>query len=630
MQVSFTDDAGNDEEMTSAATAAVAAAPPPPNTPATGLPTISGTAQVGEILAADTTGIADDDGLDSAAFSYQWLDDDVEINGATASTYTLVAADAGKTIKVQVSFTDDAGNDEQISSAATGAVATAPPSPNTPATGAPAITGTAQVGDPLTAVTTGIEDADGLDNVIFSYQWIRNDGGTDTDISGATGSSYTLGDSDVDKTVKVRVSFTDDANNRETVTSAATAAVAARPNTLATGAPTISGTAQVGETLTADTSGIADEDGLTNASFAYQWQADGADISGATDSSYTLAVDDESKVISVKVSFSDDAGNEEESTSAATAAVEAKPNTPATGAPTVTGTAQVGETLTADTSGIEDADGLTNASFAYQWQADDVDIAGATGSTYTLADADEGKAVRMKVSFTDDAGQAETLTSAATGAVAAKANSPATGAPAIAGTAQVGETLTADTSGIADDDGLDKASLSYQWLADGADLPGATGSTYSLADSDEGKAISVKVSFTDDRGHQEMLTSAATDAVAGLPLPPLTASLENTPSSHDGESVFTFELRFSEEFGISYKTLRDHAFTVTGGAMRKAQRLEQGSDIGWQIMVRPDGNGDVTVVLPETTDCDDQGAICTEDGRMLSNSLNFTVSGPGQ
>ena len=41
--------------------------------------------------------------------------------------------------------------------------------------------------------------------------------------------------------------------------------------------------------------------------------------------------------------------------------------------------------------------------------------------------------------------------------------------------------------------------------------------------------------------------------------------------------------------------------------MRKAQRLEQGSDIGWQITVRPDGNGDVTVVLSVTTDCDTWG-----------------------
>ena len=94
-------------------------------------------------------------------------------------------------------------------------------------------------------------------------------------------------------------------------------------------------------------------------------------------------------------------------------------NRPATGAPTISGTAQVGETLTADTSSIADQDGLSNAIFAYQWLADDADIAGATGETYTLADADEGNAIRVRVSFTDDAGNAETLTSAATDAVVA-------------------------------------------------------------------------------------------------------------------------------------------------------------------------------------------------------------------
>ena len=67
------------------------------------------------------------------------------------------------------------------------------------------------------------------------------------------------------------MSFTDDAGNEETLTSAATAAVAVRPNTPATGLPTISGTAQVDETLTADTSGISDSDGLTNVSYSYQW-----------------------------------------------------------------------------------------------------------------------------------------------------------------------------------------------------------------------------------------------------------------------------------------------------------------------------------------------------------------------
>ena len=159
MRVSFTDDAENDEVVTSAGTGAVAAAPPPPNAPATGLPTIAGTAQVGETLTADATGISDGDGLGNAAFAYQWLADDAEINGATASTYTLADADEGKAIKVSVSFTDDAENDEQITSAGTGAVAAAPPPPNTPATGLPTISGTAQVGETLTADTTGITDA---------------------------------------------------------------------------------------------------------------------------------------------------------------------------------------------------------------------------------------------------------------------------------------------------------------------------------------------------------------------------------------------------------------------------------------------------------------------------------------
>ena len=97
---------------------------------------------------------------------------------------------------------------------------------NTPAMGAPTITGTAQVGQTLTAVTTGIMDADGLTTPGYTYQWIRVDG-TDADISGATSITYTLVAADLGTTIKVRVSFTDDASNAETLTSAATAAVAA-------------------------------------------------------------------------------------------------------------------------------------------------------------------------------------------------------------------------------------------------------------------------------------------------------------------------------------------------------------------------------------------------------------------
>ena len=277
-----------------------------------------------------------------------------------------------------------------------------------------------------------------------------------------------------------------------------------------------------------------------------------------------------------------------------------------------------------------DADGLNNATFSYQWMADDSDIAGATNSTYTLATADQGKTIKVRVSFTDDRNHPETRTSDATVAVAARPNSPARGAPSISGAVQVGATLTADTSDIDDQDGMNTATFAYQWLAGGSDISGATGPSHTFTSSEQGQTIQVRVSFTDDRSNEETLTSAASAAVTAQPSEPLTASLENTPEAHDGSTAFTFELRFSEEVKLSYKTLRDHSFTVTGGTVTEAKRLEQGSNIGWRIMVRPDGDGQVTITLPATTDCDAEGAICTGDGRRLSKELVLTVSGPGQ
>ena len=76
--------------------------------------------------------------------------------------------------------------------------------------------------------------------------------------------------------------------------------------------------------------------------------------------------------------------------------------------------------------------------------------------------------------------------------------------------------------------------------------------------------------------------------------------------------------------------MRDHAFTVTGGSVTGARRLVSGKNLRWEIVVSPDSNGDVTIVLPATTDCDGQGAICADGDKKLSNRLERTVSGPGQ
>ena len=240
-------------------------------------------------------------------------------------------------------------------------------------------------------------------------------------------------------------------------------------------------------------------------------------------------------------------------------------NTPATGAPTITGAAKVGETLTADTSGIGDADGLTSASFSYQWLADGTALSGATGSTYTPVAGDVGKAISVRVSFTDDGGNAESLTSAATTAVAAAdppSNSPATGAPTITGTAKVGETLTADTSGISDADGLTGPGFAYQWLADGADISGATGSTYTPVAGDVGRAITVRVSFTDDAGNAEVLTSAATTAVVAADPPddePDEATAVTFVIYHDPDAGDASVERYNE----AKKLLSDAGLTYT-------------------------------------------------------------------
>ena len=502
---------------------------------------IRGTAQVGRTLTAETSGIPDEDRSDKVDFSYQWLADETDVEGATAPTYEITEKDEGKTIKVRVTFTDNAGKEETLTSAATAPVK--PAQSNEPATGLPTINGTAQVGETLTADTSGISDADGMTNAVFRYQWTRWDSDTDEDIQGATDSTYEVSDEDEGKTIRVRVGFSDDRGNDEALTSAATGAVAARPAPLTATFPaspfqssrhkgdddrpqvivafnlpvqsfdkTTPSVSLTGATVSSLVR--HEEDGLENAWVFF------LDPEGNDDVVFTLVAGQscdgggictrEGKMLSEGGTITLPGPDEEDKPDNTDSN---EPNSPATGVPTIGGTAQVGETLTANTSGVADADGLSSVQYEYQWLADDSDIAGATNATYILAATDEGKAIKVQIRFTDDADNEETLISAATGAVDARPNSPATGAPTITGTAQVGQTLTADTSGIADADGLANATFSFQWLADDTDITGATGLTYTLTDSEESKAITVQVSFTDDADNEETLTSAATDAV---------------------------------------------------------------------------------------------------------------------
>ena len=421
-------------------------------------------------------------------------------------------------------------------------------------------------------------------------------------------------------------------------------------NTPATGAPGIDGSPVVGQSLTATTSDIGDADGLTNATFSYQWLAADAAIEGATASTYTVAAGDVGKALKVRVTFTDDAGHEESVTSAATAAVQQPLTADMHDAPeSHDGSASFTFELRFSETPKEDFSYVTLRDHAY---------AVTGGTVANVRRLEPGKNVRWEITV-QPSGDADVTLSlpvttdcASLGAIctgdgrmlsaevevtvsgpgsqqSSPENSAATGAPTISGTARVGDSLTADTSGIADADGLSSATFSYQWVAGESDISGATGSSYTLTSSEQGKTIKVRVTFTDDAGNGESLTSAATATVAAAPSP-LTATAHSAPASHDGSNSFTFELRFSEtpREDFSYVTLRDHAFTVTGGEVVNARRLEQGKNVRWEITVQPSGNADLTIVLPVTTDCDAQGAVCTGDGRKLSQRVELTVSGP--
>ena len=180
----------------------------------------------------------------------------------------------------------------------------------------------------------------------------------------------------------------------------------------------------------------------------------------------------------------------------------------------------------------------------------------------------------------------------------------------------------------------------------GADFTPASG-TLTFAANETSKTVSVPTTGDSEEEEDETFSlrlSSPANATLGdatatgtiiddeAPSPePLTAQFIGMPKRHDGAAAFTFELRFSEELALSYRTLRDAAFDVTGGTVRGARRLQRPSNLRWEITVKPASDADVRVVLPETTDCDAAGAICTrgENRRRLTNSPSATVKGPG-
>ena len=271
-------------------------------------------------------------------------------------------------------------------------------------TAAPAITGTAQVGQTLTSSTgTWSNSPTG-----YAYQWLR--GGVA--IAGATAASYVQVSADLAASITVRVTASNAAGAGTPASSAAVGPVAAAssPVPVNSVAPAITGTARVGQTLTSSTGTWSN----SPTGYAYQWLRAGVAIAGATGATYPLVTADVGAIITVRVVASNAGGSSAAATSAGVG--EVLPLVPSNAAvPEITGTAQVGQTLTSST-------GIWSNSpngYAYQWLRGGVAIAGATSATYLLVTADLAATITVQVVASNTGGSSTAATSAGVGPVAA-------------------------------------------------------------------------------------------------------------------------------------------------------------------------------------------------------------------
>jgi hypothetical protein len=486
---------------------------PLPQAPAdTVPPAISGPTIVGETLSSSPgtwTG-------SPTAYAYQWENCDalgegcLSIGGATESSYTLAPSDLASTIRVVVTASNANGSTAAISPA-TGTVLPLAPANEAP----PVLTGVAEAGETLTAspgTWAGSPTA-------YAYTWEDCDsaGEACSEVSGATSPSYKLTASDVTHTIVVVVTATNAGGSTPAASSPSAVVVPELTAPANETPPSISGSALVGEQLSASHGTWTGHP----TAYAYQWEncnaAGGScsEIAGATSPKYTLTTGDIGHTIRVVVTASNPSGPASASSDATATVVAKPPAAPAnTALPAISGSDVEGDTLKASNGTWTGSP----TSYAYQWEDCNAaggscsEISGATSSSRKLASSDVGHTLRVVVKATNAGGTGK-ATSAATSTVVPPA--PAnTAAPAVSGSDVEGDTLKASTGTWTGS----PTSYAYQWEdcntagAACSDLGGATAQSYTLASSDVGHTLRVIVTASNSGGHNSA-TSAATSEV---------------------------------------------------------------------------------------------------------------------
>ena len=310
-----------------------------------------------------------------------------------------------------------------------------------------------------------------------------------------------------------------------------------------------------------------------------------------------------------------------------------------------------------------------SAALAYQWLRGSEEIAGATASAYVLTVADVGARLSVRVESGDGSvTNAETppVWSAPVNPSLADGEEELLSATVTLGSHQfpfsvagygrvLGESF-GEMDGVSFEDGgatyaIDAFLVNSRGLfglATGSTLPNASGlvaywNGYRIsgleADTANGGKLPMLVGRTpqpsteysryEDGASDGVQVAVSLRRVSAEAQNALTASFEDLPEAHDGESTFRFRVAFSEPIGISYRSLREDAFQVAGGRVTRGKRVDDRRDL-FEMTVEPDGGGDVTVTLPAGRECTVSGAICTKGGnrRQLTNAPTATVAGP--
>jgi len=615
------------------------------------LPTISGLAQSGQKLTAAPGSWTESP--TSYEYQWQRCDSTgancAPISGATAQAYTLVAADVGSTLRVAVTATNSGGNSTPASSAQSAVVAQQASTATFGKTAvgassdtfaserkrvnryalttagavtklsvylAPTSTSGSQVMKGLIYADTGTApgallgvseqltfkstNVAGWYELVFSSPvnlaagnyWIGVMTGATASVAGFRFDSVT-GSRDYNANTFASGPtnpFGSPTTDAEQTSLYATYTPQSSPRPLDVSPPTITGTAQEGQTLTEHHGSWTNEP----TSYTYQWlrcDSSGnncAQISGAMSQTYALVAADVGHAIEVQETPSNGAGPGSPATSGATAVVVAPPPPAPTNVsePTITGTAQQGQTLT------EHHGTWTHepTSFAYQWlQCDSLGnsclpISGATFQTYVPVTADVGHTLKAQEIAKNAGGPSAPAASNATATVVA-AVAANTAPPTIAGTAQQGQTLTAQNGSWTNE----PTSFAYAWQrcdstgANCAPISGAAAQSYVLVAADLGSTLRVSVIATNGGGESAPAISAQS-AVVGA----------SSGVSHleyvvqDGvTSVYDMDHEFKLLKTISLPQTKAEVRGVTVSPSKHLLFISFGGDGG------PEGNGSV-------------------------------------